>query len=100
MSFGATPSGSGVTRSVTVHVLNGGTAAATWSVGIATYGSHAGVTFSTSVSSLSLAPGESASVQVKAAFSKAAPKGDKQAWLTISDGATLVAHAAVYAFVK
>ncbi len=35
-----------------------------------------------------------------AAFAKAAPTGDNQAWLTLTDGATVVAHAAVYAFVK
>jgi minor extracellular serine protease Vpr len=100
VSFGAVPSGSGQTLTYAVTVLNGGDGAATWDVGIAAYGSHAGVTFSTSVSSVSLAPGESTTFMVKAVFAKGASVGGKQAWLTITDGSTLVAHAAVYALVK
>ncbi|MHB8890578.1 MAG: S8 family serine peptidase [Candidatus Limnocylindrales bacterium] len=99
VSFGATPSGSGVTRTFAVTVFNPG-AARTLDVAIAAYGTSAGVTFSTSVSSVQVAAGGSATFSVVAVFGKAAPAGDKQAWLTIADGATLVAHAAVYAFVK
>jgi hypothetical protein len=49
---------------------------------------------------VSIPAGGSATFNVKAAFSKKAAKGDKQAWLVITDGGDLVAHAAVYAFVK
>jgi subtilisin family serine protease len=100
VSFGSTPSGSGVRKSVAVTLLNAGDADAEWSVGIAAYGSAAGVQFTTSVSSVDLAPGESTTFTVDARFLKGATKGDKQAWLVIGDGEDLVAHAAVYAFVK
>ena len=96
VSFGATPAGSGVTKTVAVTVLNGGTTDATWSVGIAPYGSASGVSFKTSVSSVQLAAGASATFTVSATFSKAASRGDKQAWLVIGDAA----HAVVYARVK
>ncbi len=100
VSFGAVPSGSGQTRTYAVTVLNGGDSAASWNVGIETYGTHDGVTFSTSVSSVTLAAGASATFTVKAEFDRSAAAGGKQAWLAITDGQTLVAHAAVYAFVK
>ena len=100
VSFGATPSGAGSTKSTTITVTNPGATTKTWGVAIATYGTHPGVSFSTSVSFVTVPAGGSASVTVTATFAKAASVGDKQAWLTISDGATLVAHAAVYAFVK
>ncbi|HEY3334097.1 MAG TPA: S8 family serine peptidase [Candidatus Limnocylindrales bacterium] len=100
VSFGATPSGSGMTKTTTVRISNGDTQAHTWSVAIAAYGTASGVTFSTSTSSVTIAAGASTTVTVTAAFSSAAPKGDKQAWLTVSSGNALVAHAAVYAFVK
>ena len=100
VSFGATPSGSGVTKTVTVRIVNADDAAHTWAVGIGANGPSAGVSFSTSVSSVTLAAGEAETFTVTAVFGKSAPKGDKQAWLTVTDGATLVSHAAVYAFVK
>jgi subtilisin family serine protease len=100
VSFGTHPSGAGGSESVTVTLLNAGDADAEWGVGIAAYGSAAGVKFTTSVSSVSLGAGESATFTVNAAFLKAAAKGDKQAWLVITDGEDLVAHAAVYALVK
>ena len=99
VSFGSTPSGSGVTRSVTVTVLNGGTVAATWPVAITDLAAS-GVTFKTSVASVTLDPGTSTTITVTATFSKAAAKGNKQASLVIGDPATPVAHAVVYAFVK
>ncbi len=99
VSFGATPSGSGVTKAVTVRVVNGGSAEATWTVAIAG-ASGSGVSFTTSVHTITVAAGASASFDVIATFGKAAPAGDKQAWLVVSDDAGAVAHAAVYAFVK
>lgn len=100
ISFGATPAGSGVSKTVAVTLLNGGDTDVDWGVDIAAYGGAAGVTFTTSVSSVAIPAGASATFTVKAAFSKKAAKGDKQAWLVITDGADLVAHAAVYALVK
>ena len=100
VSFGAVPSGSGVTRSYAVRILNASDSEQTWSVGIAPYGSASGVTFSTSVSSVTIAAGETATVSVVATFAKGAPAGGKQAWLVVTDGASLVAHAAVYTYVK
>ena len=100
VSFGATPSGSGQTKSVRVTLLNAGDSDVEWTVGIEPYGSATGVQFSTSVSSVSLAAGESVTFHVKASFLKKVTKGNKQAWLVVADGSGLVAHAAVYAFVK
>jgi subtilisin family serine protease len=100
VSFGATPSGSGQTRSVAVTLLNAGDADVDWTVGIEAYGAATGVHFSTSVSSVSLAAGESVTFKVKAEFPKKVVKGNKQAWLVVADGSGLVAHAAVYALVK
>jgi minor extracellular serine protease Vpr len=98
VSFGAVPSGSGVTKSVAVRIVNTTAAPVAWSVGIAANGPSSGVSFSTSVSSVSLAPGAAATFSVRATFAKAASAGSKQAWLVIGGGS--VAHAAVFAFVK
>ena len=81
-------------------LLNAGDVDADWGVAIDAYGSATGVKFTTSVTSVSIPAGGTATFTVKAAFSKKAVKGDKQAWLVITDGTDLVAHAAVYAFVK
>jgi subtilisin family serine protease len=98
-SFGAVPAGSGQTRAVAVRITNLGSAAATWSLGIAdTTGT--GVAFSASPSSVSLAAEASATVTVTMTAAKGASGGDHQAWLTVKAGSTLVAHAAVYAIVK
>jgi minor extracellular serine protease Vpr len=99
VSFGAIPSGAGQTKSVAIRLTNLTGAPATWSLGIAdTTGS--GVSFSLSASSVTLAAGASASVNVTLTATKGAGGGDHQAWLTVSSGGTLVAHAAVYAIVK
>jgi len=100
VSFGAVPSGSGVTKTFAVRILNASAATKTWAVGIAPYGSAAGVTFTTGASSVTVAAGATATVNVVATFAKGAPTGGKQAWFVVTDGATLVAHAAVYALVK
>ena len=100
VSFGAVPSGSGQTRTFDVTVSNEGPSEATWGVGIKDWGTHAGVTFSTSVTSVTLDAGASTTFTVTAVFSKGASAGGKQAWLTIGDPNAPVAHAAVYAFVK
>jgi subtilisin family serine protease len=99
VSFGAIPAGAGQTKSVAVRLTNLSGSSGTWSLGIAdTTGT--GVSFSVSPASVSLAPGQTATVNVKLTATKAAGRGDHQAWLTVSSGGTQVAHAAVYAFVK
>jgi minor extracellular serine protease Vpr len=100
VSFGAIPAGAGQTQSVAVQVTNLGTTAASWSFGIAdTTGT--GVSYSVSPSSVSgLAAGASTTVTVSMTATKAAARGDHQASLTVKAGSTLVAHAAVYTFVK
>lgn len=100
VSFGAVPSGSGVTRTVPVTILNAGAAPRTFTVAIAPYGSATGVTFSVPAAAITIDPMKTATVTVTAAFTKAAAKGDKQAWLVVSESGSMVAHAAVYAFVK
>jgi minor extracellular serine protease Vpr len=98
-SFGAIPAGAGQTKSVAVRVTNLSGSSGTWSLAIAdTTGT--GVSFSVSPASVTLAAGQSATVNVKLTATKAASRGDHQAWLKVSSGGTLVAHAAVYAFVK
>ena len=99
VSFGAIPSGAGQTKSVAIRLTNLTGASATWSLGIAdTTGS--GVSYSLNASSVTLAAGASASVNVTLTATRGAGGGDHQAWLTVSSGGTLVAHAAVYAIVK
>jgi minor extracellular serine protease Vpr len=99
VSFGATPSGAGQTKSVPLTILNTTGGTVTWTIGVAgTTGS--GVSFSVGSSSVTLAAGASTTVNVVMTAAKAAGGGDHQAWLTISNGGTAIAHAAVYAFVK
>lgn len=100
VSFGAVPSGSGVTRTVPVTILNAGAAPRTFTVAIEPYGSATGVTFSVPAAAITIDPMKTATVTVTAVFTKAAAKGDKQAWLVVSESGSMVAHAAVYAFVK
>ena len=101
ISFGATPSGAGVTKSYAVRITNGTDADATYALEIAVDGTApAGVAFTVDTSSVTLDAGGSATFHVVATFSKGAPAGNDQAWLTVKDGSTMVAHAAVYALVK
>ncbi|HSW41681.1 MAG TPA: S8 family serine peptidase [Patescibacteria group bacterium] len=95
VSFGAVPSGSGQTRTFAVDVTNRGATLASLSITPAT---GTGVTFT--VSPTSVAAGATATVTITASFAKGAPAGHRQAWLVASAGATTVARAAVYAFVK
>jgi minor extracellular serine protease Vpr len=95
VSFGAVPSGSGQTKTYALSVTNKGATATTLSIDGTT---GAGVTFT--VSPGNVAAGATTTVTVTAAFDKGATGGDHQAQLTIKAGTTMVAHAAVYAFVK
>jgi subtilisin family serine protease len=100
VSFGAVPAGSGVTRTFAVRVLNAGPDAATLVPSIAAYGAASGVSFSVAPASVDVASGATATITVTARFSKGASGGDKQAWLVLAEDGAMVAHAAVYAFVK
>jgi len=99
VSFGAVPSGSGQTRTFPVTILNTTAGTVTWTLGIAgTTGT--GVSFSLGSSSVTLAGGASATVNVTMSATKLAAVGGHQAWLTVSNGGSSIAHAAVYALVK
>jgi subtilisin family serine protease len=100
VTFGAIPTGAGQTKSVAVQVTNLGSSPATWTFGTAgTTGT--GVSYSVSPSSVAgLAAGASTTVTISMTATKAPSRGDHQASLTVKAGSTLVAHAAVYTFVK
>jgi subtilisin family serine protease len=99
VSFGATPSGAGQTRTFDMTVTNITASTATFTLAIeSTTGS--GVTFSVNQPTVSLAAGASATVTVTMAAAKKVATGDYQAWLTVNQGNDQVAHAAVYTFVK
>jgi len=98
-TFGSVPSGSGQTRTQTVTITNLTGGAVTWNLAITdTVG--AGVAFSVSAPSVSLAAGASATVAVTMTAAKGAALGDHQAMLRVTSSGNAVAHAAVYAFVK
>jgi subtilisin family serine protease len=90
VSFGSVPSGSGQTRTTTISLsmLNGPAATAV-TVDSAT---GAGVSFSASLSG--------STITVTMTEAKDAPTGNKQAILKVWSGGTLIAHAALYTFVK
>jgi minor extracellular serine protease Vpr len=99
VSFGAIPAGAGQTKTFPLTILNTTGSTVTWTVAIAgTTGN--GVSFSVGSPSITLAAGASGSVTVTMTATKAAAVGDNQAWLTVSNGATVIAHAAVYTLVK
>jgi minor extracellular serine protease Vpr len=99
VSFGAIPSGAGQTKTFPLTILNTTGSTVTWTVAIAgTTGN--GVSFSVGSPTITLAAGASGSVNVTMTATKAAAAGDNQAWLTVSNGATVIAHAAVYTLVK
>jgi minor extracellular serine protease Vpr len=93
VSFGAVPSGSGMTKTFDVTITNLSAAAATWSVAVGAGGG--GVAYSVSPGSVSLAPSASTVVTVTMTAAKGAAPFDHQATLTVGG-----AHAAVYTFIK
>ncbi|MHB1007181.1 MAG: S8 family serine peptidase [Chloroflexota bacterium] len=98
VSFGALPSGAGQTQTFDVTLTNVSSGGKTFSVAVGA--GAAGVAYSVSPASLTLAAGESGKVTVAAATAKGATAGDHQAWLTVSVSSAEVAHAAVYTFIK
>ncbi len=73
VSFGAVPSGSGITKTFAVRVANEGAAPATYSFSMAN-ASASGVAFTVSAAPVTIAAGGTASVTVTATFAKAAPR--------------------------
>jgi len=98
-SFGAVPSGSGQTGSETVTITNLSGASKTFTFAVTPVKGE-GVTFSVGTSSVTLAAGASATVEVSFDAVKAPSVGDHTALLTVSSGGSVVAHSVLYAFIK
>ena len=97
ISFGGVPSGSGQTRRGEIVVKNLTATTQTFSFSIQ---STAGVTYSVSPSSVTLAPGATATVRVQVESPRGASGPDQWAWLIVRTGTTEVAHAAIYTRIK
>jgi minor extracellular serine protease Vpr len=97
VSFGAVPSGSGLSRQVNVALTNLTSAPQTYSLAVS--GPFAGL-YSVSPSSVTLAAGASGTATVTMNSSQGAATGGKQAYLEVSAGGANVAHAALYTLVK
>lgn len=97
LSFGAVPSGSGQTRQLSMTLTNIGTEAKTLDLSVGTQPN--GVTYSVTPATVLLAVGASAQVKVtmKAAVGAA---GQQQAYLEITEGGALRAHAALFTIMK
>lgn len=94
VSFGAIPAGAGQTRTFKVSLTALG-AGGTYPLTISnTTGS--GITYTVSPASVTLGSNGTASATVTMTATKAASRGDHQAWLNVGT----VAHAAVYTLVK
>ena len=98
LSFGAVPSGSGMTQQASVTLTNTSGAILTYTLSVVE-ASGSGVSFSAK-GSVTLAPGKSASMPVTLVAQKAASAGHKQAVLQVSAGAAVVANAMLYALIK
>jgi subtilisin family serine protease len=99
-SFGAVPSISGQVRSANVTITNLSGASGSWAIAIVDPDGPGGVTFTVNSANVDLSAGQSKTVVVTMTAAKGAKLGDHQAFLNVSAGSTLLAHAAVYAFVK
>lgn len=98
VSFGAVPSGSGQTRTFNVTLTNLGSATSTFA--LSTTAGSGGLSYAVSPSSISLAPGASASATVTMSAAKKSTLGSNKSVLSVKTGGTEVAHAIVYALVK
>jgi len=99
VSFGAVPAGSGMGRQVRVLLTNVSGGAQTYTLQVAD-ASGSGVAFSVPGGAVSLAAGESASVNVTMTAAKGAAGGHKQAVLRVAAGGQVVAQAMLYTLVK
>jgi minor extracellular serine protease Vpr len=98
VSFGPVPSGSGQSRSVDVTLRNVTNAFRTLNVGVS--GGDASVSFSVDKSSVTLAPGATASVRVSMNAVQGAVAGNHQGFLEISSGGSEIAHAVLFSLIK
>jgi minor extracellular serine protease Vpr len=94
VSFGAAPTGAGVSKSVALTLTNLSGSAQTYPLSIGSV-QGSGVLFSTSSSSVNVPAGGSTTVTVTMAAAKGAGLGDHSATLNVG-----TAHAVLYAFVK
>jgi minor extracellular serine protease Vpr len=94
VSFGAVPSSSGITKSVSVTLSNLTGAAKTYALSIGPV-TGSGVTFSTSASSVTIAANGSTTVTITMTAAQGAQLGDH--WATLSVGSS---HAVLYTFSK
>jgi minor extracellular serine protease Vpr len=94
VSFGAVPSGSGISKSVNVTITNVTGSKKTYGLSIGPV-SGSGVSFSTSTSSVTLAAGASTTVTITMTAAKGAGTGDHSATLSVGSS-----HAIVYTFIK
>jgi subtilisin family serine protease len=94
VSFGAVPSGSGMSKSVALTFTNLTGSAQTHALSVGPV-QGSGVSFSTSASSVTVPAGGSATVMVTMTAEKGAGAGDHSATLNVGS-----AHAVLYAFIK
>jgi len=95
IAFGAVPSGSGQSRArqVTLKNLSGSTATFDLSIEDPVAG---GITYSVFPSSVTLAPGDTATVRITSSVPQGFTTTDDWAWLQVMMGGNEVAHAALY----
>lgn len=99
VSFGAVPSGSGQSLRADVTLTNTTAASQTYTLAVDEAAGR-GVGFSVPGKSVTVAPGESASVAVTLVAQKGAAAGANQAVLKVSTANGVVANAMLYALVK
>ena len=97
ISFGGVPSGSGQTRAQTLTLSNLSGSAKSFSLAVGSQ--PAGVSYSVSPSTVTLAAGESKSVRVTMSATVGA-SGHQQASLFISEGGAPSAHAILFTLIK
>lgn len=95
LSFGGVPGGSGQGRSGQFIVKNLTEATATFTFSIEDP-AGGGVTYSVSPGSVTLGPGQTATIDVDANVARGNTAGDDWAWLEVSMDGSEVAHAALY----
>ena len=99
IAFGGVPSGSGQSRGETIVLKNLSGSTATFDLAIDDPFAG-GVTYSLSNTSVTLAPGATATVRITSSVPQGNAQRDDWAWLEVSMGGTEVAHAALYTRTK
>jgi minor extracellular serine protease Vpr len=99
IAFGGVPSGSGQGRSAEIVVKNLTATTATYTFSIEDPAAG-GATYTVSPSSVTLAPGATATIRVSVDVPRGFTTVDDWAWLEVSAGGTEVAHAALYTRTK